>query len=755
MKKLTISIALLGVGLVGGGVGMLHLQEANYLSTELWRVYGNFLKTSPRGVIEAAQGGPTAGVIRGLLIVTVGGAVVTISSVIPVAAIALRGIGGITGRVASAAKDRIGSSAKRGTKSSKSKQVRIKTFAEKQARLEGGWMEKIRPILAKIAAAVAAKVREVKARRAAARHVSFIAPVVSDIVVDKSFLQDLRAWHDNVRKTAGRDMSAIEDAKQLQQRATPEVLAKVRSEDAMGAELLIRMMTAWAAKTDDVFVAERAPLAPPRDAEATILSHAISDVLAHGVEVSDSEEEGVDFDDDDAFIDNDLFLKATGRAAEQSLEHNPNDDRQAVEDEDESDGSADQQRDKLVDLDEDEDDAPTWSDDAEDEGEEGGLRARMAAALEAAWGLKCRAREVLDGNDEWSEDLEDQADRVAVLEEMFGKIEELSEAAGEGNLTTWIEDGDGQPEWMWFADIASSLNEERKAILETIVDNGLAQDDVAEVDGEDEDEDLNAGFGVPVKRSSQPEENPDHLLGAVPEGVTENAEDEAEGAGDDGVEGDVEAAEDTEDDRTAEDEVEPALADDVPEEGRRDLEPEEAPLPLAFDEDVPAVEADETEPFEGRDLAIGELDEVQMSDEFLGKWGMSAKAAGAFEAKLVNVILGRNGGRRSVIGTVHMTAFFKNDGGELIGQLNIIFRYVPEGDWILDAENSVRMVDRRGNFIGVKDDLLSHLSPAINTTVVHFHGPGVTSDIDAKLKPNLYVSARHWTADEIRRIALS
>jgi hypothetical protein len=257
MKKLTITLALLGVGLAGGGVGILHLQNANYMSPELWSVFGNFLTTSPRGVLEAASGGPTSGVIRGLLLTTSGGAILALSAILPVAGIVLGGAAGGVGRVSSGMASKLPALKRSGRKTTKAKPVRMKTFAEKKARLESGWMEKLRPAIAKVAAIIAAKISEARARKAAAKKVVTTSLSIAPAAVDTSFLKDLRAWHENVRQTAGRDLSTIEVARELQARATPEVLAMVRAEDAMGGELLIRMMTAWAAKSDDALMPKR------------------------------------------------------------------------------------------------------------------------------------------------------------------------------------------------------------------------------------------------------------------------------------------------------------------------------------------------------------------------------------------------------------------------------------------------------------------------------------------------------------------
>jgi hypothetical protein len=475
-----------------------------------------------------------------------------------------------------------------------------------------------------------------------------------------------------------------------------------------------------------------------------MLSHAINDVLANGIEVADSDEEGVDFDDEDGFVDNDLFLQATGRSAaaaatEKDLEESPRPEEDDQVEDAMSIINLDEQRDKEVDLDDD-DEGEGWSDEDESEGGGDDLQSNIFTLLVEALRLKTLAEEVREDTSEWPVHLASQADRVSLLSETFDKLDVLIEGVDEGDLTTWIEEGYDQPEWQWLGNVSSSLNDERAAIMEMIVAGGNAS---APSSDDEDDEDLNAGFGVPVRRTAQADGPQDAADDHASDDQTEDA-----AGDDDGVENH------SPDD---EDELPSAEESNAP----QVVETEDALPPLEADPEEPQDEAmeaeDETQEediFEGQDLAIGELEEVQMSDEFLGKWGMSAKSAGAFEAKLVNVILGRNGGRRTVIGTVHMTAFFKNDGGDLVGQLNLIFRYVPEGEWSMVTDEGVRMVDRRGNFVGVKEELLGHLSAGINTTVIHFHGPGVKEPIEVKLKPNLYVSGRHWTADEIRRAAI-
>jgi hypothetical protein len=157
---------------------------------------------------------------------------------------------------------------------------------------------------------------------------------------------------------------------------------------------------------------------------------------------------------------------------------------------------------------------------------------------------------------------------------------------------------------------------------------------------------------------------------------------------------------------------------------------------------------------EPEDVSVGDLTEVEYSDEALMKWGMMAKAAGAAEAKLVHVILDREGSKRKAVGVVHMVAGWRSESTEDLKKMNIIFRYVPEGDWNMIIDAGVRMVDQEGNWVGVDAAILSHSDVVNHKTIIHFHGPGIADETVKQLRDGLYVSGRIMNADEIKKAVL-
>jgi hypothetical protein len=138
-----------------------------------------------------------------------------------------------------------------------------------------------------------------------------------------------------------------------------------------------------------------------------------------------------------------------------------------------------------------------------------------------------------------------------------------------------------------------------------------------------------------------------------------------------------------------------------------------------------------------------------MCDDLLTKWGYAARGAGASEAKLVSTIVAKVGVKRKVLGVVHMVAGWKEAGTDQNRRMNLIFRYVPEGNWALDDGDGIRLVDERGNFILVREDLLQYPELKTQKVVIHFHGPGIRSEIEAKPRSNVTVVSRVLDSAEV------
>lgn len=321
-------------------------------------------------------------------------------------------------------------------------------------------------------------------------------------------------------------------------------------------------------------------------------------------------------------------------------------------------------------------------------------------AVDKAWAIikfQRQASSVQGGDQEWDEDLADEEMRRELVEEMVGALQkDLLVEWDEIQTLSQLDMGDDEEAIEWIKQDATSIDELRENLHRVA---GL--NDEKEV-VEDDREDLDAAFSI-------------RGIGTTEDGAAGD-EDHAETAGlipdDEGLSDVADASENAEEEGAGED-------------GQKDDEAEVYPVT-------------EVQP---RNLSLDQLDEIEKSGELIYKWGHAMRSAGAAEARLCHSVLAKDGVRRRVVGIVHLVAKWREEERDDGVRINIVLRYLPEGEWFLDDEaETPRMVNLEKDFVEVSKELIEQEEVKTSMLIVHFYGPGAPDGLKEEGNKHLIVT---------------
>lgn len=770
MRWLSITMLITGASAVAGGVGFTFLQSYNVFSMQMWQGTLNLmLNHSEVFFNELSGGGDLQNLMRGFLSVVIGicilGLLALSWSFVILFSFAVR----MVRRIRSAAVR----STKKGevnthepTKAPFMSRVRLPkisfggrgedVFQDADANLEQQIGEGLLSKLKKNLSGAMKSKRNIGSQQVIVSS-GGTSRVIAEISQDLTFYSDLKSWHARVKKSSGTDLGLVDDAKILNERMTKAVADAVADEDPMNGHFLMRMLTAWADKTQAPIVSPAVSKRAVVDDETTLIQAAINDVIANGVSDDDNGEDRVDLDDDkDGFLPSHLFEGLDDDTNENPLDVNDIDvatsllsmgsteDRDVDLDDDEEAPFLDQSLFAAEGDDDTSDDnsrAPNGEDDdravASESDEVSVTEDHFGTLIMDVFNLKASAEQVAEGMSEWPEELQTAQQRIAVLEQSMTALMEAVECANSATLSTWIDDNSGTSQWDWFDGCKDSLEEERNAILEVIAGDDVDEDtsdDGDEIDGFDVTTNAFASIKKPEPTILEPA-----VIAPVVEDV-EPSEDlqnvDSEDAGDDVEESGGAPA-------TSEDDT---LQDGAKEDSQ---EIEVAAIPTPIEEPVEIAPEPQVR---AQNVSLGELEEVEACDELLTKWGYAARAAGASDAKIVSTVVSKIGVKRKVEGVLHMTATWRDAGKGEQRRINLIFRHVPEGTWKLDVGEDIRLVDDQENFVLVRGSLLNHVELKDQTTVIHFFGDGVSEEISGEPMPGVHLVSKVLNSEEIKQI---
>lgn len=327
-------------------------------------------------------------------------------------------------------------------------------------------------------------------------------------------------------------------------------------------------------------------------------------------------------------------------------------------------------------------------------------------------GFQRRATAVQGGAEEWDEDLVDEDLRRAMVEEMISALEaDLGTEWDEIQVLSQLDMGEDEEVFEWIKENASDLSELR-ADLNRLAGLDNAGSEEEEDDEEDDRGDLDAAFSIRgtsgVDQEVQGGDEASENVTSVP------------------GEGDPETVEVEVDQR-----IEPAVIGEH-DTGARTLDQE--------------VEA------QPRDLSLDQLEEIEKSGELIYRWGHAMRSAGAAEARLCHSVLAKDGVRRRVVGIVHLVAKWRDEEKDEGVRINIVLRYLPEGEWFLDEDaGTPRMTNLQGDFVEVSEELVRQPEVEGSMLIVHFYGPGAAGDLREEGDLQLIVTEA-LSAEEIKGI---
>ncbi|MFZ3583380.1 hypothetical protein ACOI1H_14575 [Loktanella sp. DJP18] len=727
MRWLPITAVISGVLATIGGAGFLYVKDFKVQSIEVWRIAFNFLLDDPARYVSQVIVGDQGQLLGGILVSFIGVSVLTGTLIVSCLTIISSFVIRLLRRIRFSVKGAKSNSprASNSLSSSDAKNDKLKrfklpslslpkigktAFEDGSANLEGrGGSE----VLTKVRVIYQGWMKRRVNTGATQVIVSFggASKVIAEVSHDVTFYEDVKAWHARVKKSSGTDLSLVEEARMLRKSMTNAVAEMVLEEDPMNGHFLMRMLTAWADKTHDTGVTQKVVVKPAVSGETTLIQTAINDVMMNGISTENDGEDRVDLDDNGAgFLPDELFdiirqdelLDAAGNA-ENLPKVDPSADRDIALEDDEGEtpfldpgdfvGASDDVNDGDVDVGE----APSQisASDAEHAQDNKLLEGHLKIVFE----LSILSSEVAEGVIEWPEYYQETRQRVKALEDAMIAIIETINTTDDSVIESWLEEYTGASEWDWFGENWQNIERVRSDLLEAVV-AGDNEDDSGDAEGggmgEVDD------FSVTTKAFGG---------GAKPK-----------------VGQKFPPAVETPDVVAGDRESNAVVVDDAEQEAFTDVSPE------------------------GQNLSLDQLEEVEMCDELLTKWGYAAKAAGASEAKIVSTVVSKIGLKRKVEGVLHMTATWKDSSKAEVRRINIIFRYVPEGSWTLNVGEDVRLVDGRGNYVMVRGTLLNHPELKDQTTVIHFYGEGVSSPIEIEPVNGVHVVSKVLSPDEVKKI---
>lgn len=704
-----ISIASLCAA--AGAFMSLYLGGDAVFDLQLWKMVLQGIWNAPGAMIEEAISGPEASFFR-LVMTVVGGAAVAVASFV-IGSLKVKTSNVLTERAQRSNVLKPGKQGDAAARASGREEVR-KSRKDSRNVLSGvsailtGALRRLRSALARkgnrkfrdsaidleqaqaqpksrrVARAIAHIRRKVldykKARRSVVLAAGSEHESVIEVVEDLDFGEDLKAWQERAKRKENGEAAVIEEARLLSKRASAPLRKKIADEDGVSGEVRLQLLDAWAKRQPN----------QSNDIKKELLQHQGDDTAVYfeaikaAAEMSAEQEDVVDesmwelgedrefVDDLDAQVDDAVdpnpvveeFVSET--ATEGQEEQSPDRD---VANPDEYAG-LNVEEDLSVELLADgvEDNVP----DTTEEEQTNGLE-QVSAESGGETGIR-QIEEVISRITEFevratnvADFKEDWEPGEATSDERKKKIEDLF-CELEERLGSGIErDQLNDRTRTWIDENLDGLEEEKRRLICLVSDLG-------ESDGVDDGTDIESGFG----------------LGGVSQ-----------------IEGGAIPRSDSMD-------VDTNPVVESPEKLVAQVDEQDT-----IDRDIRV---------EGRDLGIPELDEIEMSDDIIFKWGYVVKTAGAADARIGHVLLVKNGLQRRVVGVIHLYARWRGKTPDDTKWLNVILRYIPEGDWHLeDGEGdagAIKMMDNNGNFVQLSDEMAELLQGEGNQVVVHFHGPG-------------------------------
>ena len=152
-----------------------------------------------------------------------------------------------------------------------------------------------------------------------------------------------------------------------------------------------------------------------------------------------------------------------------------------------------------------------------------------------------------------------------------------------------------------------------------------------------------------------------------------------------------------------------------------------------------------------KNLTQGDIEELGFADSLILQWGISSKSAGAGGGAMGRLIYSQSQDGLKPLGFVHMAATWKERSDR--NRLNVLFRYLEEGDWRFGEDDKYMVLNQRDDYIKINPEMFEHKETKGMVNVICFHGPGAQSlgdGLSEKIGGNVWVTNQIWDAQDIK-----
>lgn len=385
-------------------------------------------------------------------------------------------------------------------------------------------------------------------------------------------------------------------------------------------------------------------------------------------------------------------------------------------------------------------------------------------AKEMKW-LVSQSRLVADGEDEWPEHLASEDFRMeeaSRLEEEMGRIMFLFD---DDEMRQLLEEQDDE-DYAWllenFEIVTGGFEAFAKDFIVDDVDESDASDD--EDEGDEPSESVSSDEPKNDDDEEQEDVSSDEEVSSVNDDEEVDVDEEDASALEEALanianerDASSEAEEETshqEDDATEDDgsSVDEAESVDIEEEtvSVDTSQEEEADEGEPDVEDSPELPVVDDTPREPRDLSKLDMEEMSLASKSVMAWGVISKKAGAGAGTMMRFLFERGTEEILPVGSIHLVAMWK----EQDKRMNVLLRYLEEGEWVYDRENPGSFVRSDDDFVNVAKGVFDHQEIKQSVVVIHAHGPGAESlGVDAPVKwaDNVWLVTRVMDEAEIAK----
>jgi hypothetical protein len=175
-------------------------------------------------------------------------------------------------------------------------------------------------------------------------------------------------------------------------------------------------------------------------------------------------------------------------------------------------------------------------------------------------------------------------------------------------------------------------------------------------------------------------------------------------------------------------------------------------MPSSEEEDIIMITKEE-DVYIPRNVGISDLEEMSVAAKEVMSWGMVSKEAGASGGSMLRLVYNQKESGIEPVGIVHVVMFWKSK--PVPNRVNIVFRYLEEGNWKLDENRFGTMVKENGDFVLLKEEMFDNKETSDSVNLIHYHGPGAKNldySVPSKIRSNVWVVSNIISGEKVNEM---